>query len=243
MNSFDRVAGVYQVLEYVAFGRALDAARLRYVERLSECRTILVVGEGDGRFLERLLQIAPHAHVRCVDSSAAMLARAERRLDAAARGRVSFECVDARCAVVPPHACDAVVTMFVLDCLRPDEVVRLVARLVRGLRPAGLWLFSDFAIPTHGWRRWRAELWVGFLYAFFRWRTGLEVRALPPSEDILRGAGLRVLDDTTSQHGLLRAIIYARQEVSVDSECRSKGRHGAGPARRPVCASTARGAV
>ena len=214
MKSFDRVADVYQLLEYVAFGRALQTARLCYVERLSNCRDILVVGEGDGRFLERLLKAAPHAHVRCVDLSAALLARAERRLDAAARARVSFECADARTAAVPSQSYDALATMFVLDCFEPDDVVRLVGRLLGGLRPSGLWLFSDFSLPARGWRRLRAELWVGFLYAFFRWQTGLAVRELPPSEDILRGAGLRVLDDTTFQHGLLRAVLYAKMDSS-----------------------------
>ena len=121
-KTFDRVAGVYRLLEYLAFGRALESARLCHVERLRECREILVIGEGDGRFLERLLAVAPHAHVRCIDVSAAMLALAERRLDAAARARVSFECADARTAVVQPQAYDAVATMFVLDCFRPDEV-------------------------------------------------------------------------------------------------------------------------
>lgn len=210
MKSFDRVAGIYQVLEYVAFGRALEAARCRYLDRLKGCRQILVVGEGDGRMLERLLRVAPQASVRCIDGSAAMLARAERRLDAAARARVSFECADVRTAAVAPMAYDAVVTMFVLDCLRPGEVVQLVDRLAGGLRPDGLWLFADFSIPAHGWRRLRAELWVTFLYAFFRWQTGLAIRELPPSEDILCGAGFRVLAGTTFQHGLLRAVLYSR---------------------------------
>jgi ubiquinone/menaquinone biosynthesis C-methylase UbiE len=212
MKNFDRVAGIYQLLEYVAFGRTLEAARFRYLERLKDCRQILVVGEGDGRVLQRLLRLAPHASVRCIDSSAAMLARAERRLDHPARARVSFECADARTVAVPAMAYDAVVTMFVLDCFSPVEVVRLVERLAGGLRPDGLWLFSDFSIPASGWRRLRAELWVRCLYAFFRWQTGLAVRELPPSEEILRDAGFRVLESTTFQHGLLRTALYSRSQ-------------------------------
>jgi ubiquinone/menaquinone biosynthesis C-methylase UbiE len=208
MKSFDRVAGIYQALEYLAFGRALERARLRYVERLRDRRHVLIVGEGDGRFLERLLAVAPQARVRCVDSSAAMLARAAGRLDPAARARVEFECADVRVVDIPPRTYDAVVTMFVLDCLSAAEVTGVVRRLAGGLQREGVWLFADFAIPARGWRRLRAELWVGTLYLFFRWQTGLGARELPPSEDILRDAGFRLLDSTTLQQGLLRSAVY-----------------------------------
>jgi ubiquinone/menaquinone biosynthesis C-methylase UbiE len=210
MKSFDRVARIYQLLERAAFGRALERARFRYLDRLADCREILIVGEGDGRVLERLLSIAPHASVRCIDSSAAMLDLARRRLETTARMRVQFECADARAADVDPMACDAVVTMFLLDCFSAQEVVRLVDRLGRGLRPNGLWLFADFSIPAAGWHRVRAKLLVRFLYAFFRWQTGLAVRELPPSEDILRDAGFHVLESTTLRGGLLRTAVYSR---------------------------------
>lgn len=211
MENFDRVARVYRALEYVAFGRSLEAARFRYLERLRDRRHVLILGEGDGRFLERLVAVAPTAAVRCIDSSAAMLARAANRLDPAARSRVTFECADIRAADIPPGTYDAVVTLFVLDCLSPGEVVRVVQRLAGGLRSDGLWLFADFAIPPRGWRRWRAKLWVSALYVFFRWQTGLSVRELPPSEEALRDAGLCLQEDTTLQHGLLRTACYSRR--------------------------------
>lgn len=210
--SFDRVAGIYRVLEYAAFGRALETARFRYLDRLKECREVLIIGEGDGRVLQRILALAPACSVRCIDSSAAMLARAEARLDGAARNRVSFECADVRTAAIPEDRYDAVVTMFVLDCFSADEVARLVNRLMVGLRRNGLWLFADFSIPESGWRRLRARLWVSFLYAFFRWRTGLAVRELPPSADILRAAGLSRVDDATLRGGLLRTAVYRARE-------------------------------
>lgn len=209
-TNFDRVAGIYRILEYAAFGRALETARFRYLDRLHACHDILIVGEGDGRVLQRILRLAPQASVRCIDSSAAMLARADSRLDPEARSRVTFEHADARAAEIPQDAYDAVVTMFVLDCFPASEVAQLVDRLLTGLRPGGTWLFADFAIPDKGWRRASARAWIAFLYAFFRWRTGLSVRELPPSEEILRAAGLSVLESTTLRAGLLRTAVYAR---------------------------------
>lgn len=216
--SFDSVAGIYRILEYAAFGRALETARFRYLDRLATCRDILIIGEGDGRVLKRLLTVAPRASVRCIDSSPAMLARAQARLDPTARSRVTFECADVRTVQISSSAYDAVVTMFVLDCFSPGDVARLVERLTAGLRPNGVWLFADFSIPASGWRRLRARLWVAFLYAFFRWRTGLAVRELPPSEDILHDAGLSVVDGTTLQRGLLRTAVYQRTISTVNGE-------------------------
>lgn len=209
-TNFDSVAGIYRVLEYAAFGRALETARFAYLDRLQACRDVLIIGEGDGRALERILRLAPVASVRCIDSSAAMLTRAEARINPADRSRVTFEHADARTVDVPADSFDAVLTLFVLDCFTAADVERVVARLVAGLRPNGLWLFADFVVPEKGWSRLHARAWVTFLYAFFRWRTGLEVRDVPPSEEILHAAGLQTVESRTLRGGLLKTVFYRK---------------------------------
>jgi ubiquinone/menaquinone biosynthesis C-methylase UbiE len=98
MNSprnFDRLAGIYRALEYIAFGRDLERARFFHLDRLSESRSILVLGEGDGRCLERLVSAAPKARIDCLDFSPAMLACAARRIvDHEAVQRVTFRQAD-----------------------------------------------------------------------------------------------------------------------------------------------------
>ncbi len=204
-TGFDRVATVYQALEYLAFGRALERARFCHVPHLRICQDVLVIGEGDGRFLARLLKAAPHARVRSIDGSQRMIARAKQRLSPADRERVCFECVDLRDLTFAPAAHDAIVTMFVLDCFPHHEATALAHRLAHSLRPGGVWAFADFAIPATGWRRWRAIVWTRTLYAFFRWQA-----ALPPLEEILLGIGLRPSVAATFQHGLLRAVLYVK---------------------------------
>jgi ubiquinone/menaquinone biosynthesis C-methylase UbiE len=90
--NFDRLARIYRALEFVAFGRDLERARYCFLDQLASCRDILVLGEGDGRCLARLVHVAPAARIHCVDASAAMLACAARRLtDPATRARVQFQ--------------------------------------------------------------------------------------------------------------------------------------------------------
>ncbi|MCC7044853.1 MAG: class I SAM-dependent methyltransferase [Acidobacteria bacterium] len=210
MTDFDRVARAYRWLEYAAFGRSLQRARTVHLPALRQCRRILVIGDGDGRCVEVLATIARTARIHCIDTSDRMLKRAARRVPLFARGRVTFEPADVRTFEAGDATWDAVLTMFVLDCLTTNETRQVTRRLSRALEPAGQWLFADFVVPARGWRRLRARLWVGFLYRFFRWRTGLPVSQLPPSEELIEQAGLRPIDVDERQAGMVRSVRYRK---------------------------------
>lgn len=208
MSNFDRVAREYRWLEYLAFGRSLHRARIVHLPALRHCGRILVVGDGDGRCVEALATIAPGAHIHCIDTSEGMLREAARRVPAGACARVSFERADIRTFVAGDDTWDAVLTMFVLDCLTTDEVRDVTERLSRALTPGGLWLFADFVLPPRGWRRVRARVWIGLLYRFFRWRTGLRVSQLPPSEPLIEQAGMAPVAVREYQAGLVKSVRY-----------------------------------
>jgi ubiquinone/menaquinone biosynthesis C-methylase UbiE len=208
-KGFDRLARGYRALEFLAFGRDLERARFCLLDRLQGCRSILVLGEGDGRCLARLTGIASAARIHCVDSSAAMLEIAAGRLaGSGAGGRVRLERADALSVRLDPAGYDAVVTLFFLDCFTSGQVESLVGRIVPCLRPGALWLWADFSLPARGAARWRARAWVSLLYAFFRWQTGLPARELPPVGLILDRAGLRCTDSREFQWGLVRSALY-----------------------------------
>ena len=189
--SFDRVAGIYWWLERAAFGRDLERARRRFLDRAHDCRRILVLGDGDGRALEQLLTAAPQAAIHSVDVSAAMLQSARARIaDQPGADRVTFEQADARRLDFGAERFDAVLTLFFLDCFTADEVGALVSAIRPHLAPGGRWIFTDFELPPRGFARLRGRAWLALLYAFFRWQTGISARSLPPSRQILLDAGL-----------------------------------------------------
>ena len=208
-RGFDRLARPYRILEFLAFGRDLERARFRYLDELRGCRRILILGEGDGRFLGRLLKSVDSARVHCVDSSAAMIAlAASRAARSGAADRVVFERADVLGVRLQPAAYDAVVTLFFLDCFTPGEAAAIIAKVRPTMAPGARWLFSDFAVPGDGFPRWRARFWLALLYRFFEWTTGLSARELPPSEELLAASGLRRSALTTLQGGLLRAVVF-----------------------------------
>lgn len=208
--NFDSLAKAYQYLELSSFGVALERARFAHISQLAGCHNILLLGDGDGRFLKRLLKVAPDSRIRSVDASAEMLRVAESRLSPSDRARVTFECADALTVDLPSSAFDGVATMFFLDCFTDEEAAGIVRRISNSLKPGGPWLFADFAVPARGVPRVIGAALTSALYAFFTWRTGISARHLPDSERLIASSGFSVIAETTSVFGVLRSLVFRR---------------------------------
>lgn len=210
--NFDPVARVYRWLEVAAFGRLLERARFTHLARLADRREILLLGDGDGRSLQRVLRAAPSSRIVSVDASKAMLALAASRVALADQHRVTFVHADARTLDLHAGAHDAVVTQFFLDCFTTREVTSLVDRIASATDRDSLWVYTDFALPEPGIRRVIARAIIAALYGFFRWRTGLSARELPPAEQVIRNAGFRAIEEVTFAAGLLRSVVFRKTE-------------------------------
>ncbi|MEP6782896.1 MAG: class I SAM-dependent methyltransferase [Acidobacteriota bacterium] len=206
---FDRLTRVYRLLEFAAFGRDLERARFCLLDRLASSARILVCGQGDGRGLARLVAIASHAEIHCIDVSADMIAHASGRLRGADRSRVVFHHIDALSSPLPPGPFDAVTTMFFLDCFTEVQVRGLVPRIVATLSPSAQWLWADFRLPERGWSRLRARATIALLYAFFRWQTAIPARQLPPAETIISAAGFVSKECVDRQGGMVRTRLFS----------------------------------
>jgi ubiquinone/menaquinone biosynthesis C-methylase UbiE len=213
VGRFDRLARPYRLLERLAFGRALERARFQYLDRLAGARDVLVVGEGDGRCLQRVLRVAPDARIHCVEASARMLAIARARLSRAGEARVTWTHADVFDVDLPTSSYDAVVTHFVLDCFSSAQTEALIRRLSAAMRPAACWLWADFHLPLSGLARWHAQAWLALLYGFFRWQTGIEARILPAAEAMIEGEDFRCVSAREFRAGLIRGAEYRRGDA------------------------------
>jgi SAM-dependent methyltransferase len=209
--NFDRIARAYRWLEYLSFGRALERCRFYRLDRerrvLGSGQRALVMGDGDGRFLARLLRQNPHLYAEAVDFSPAMLDLLSRRAAAEGAGdRITVRCEDAR-RFTPSGEYDLVATHFFLDCLTTAEILALAARIRPHLPPGAVWIVSDFAIPR-GAGALPSRIVVSFLYLSFRLLTGLQVRRLPRHDEALRQAGLSLADRREWLGGLLFSELW-----------------------------------
>jgi len=210
-----RLARWYRWIEYMAFGRTLERRRCAFLPLLSDVRRVLILGEGDGRALQRLLEIAPLAEIDVIDSSLEMLALARRRT--AGSNRVQFLCQDATTAAWPASHYDAVISLFFLDCFTESDARPLIHRLAQALTPGGTWLISEFAIPARGWPRWHARAVVALMYRFFRIATGLRAKALPPIEKLVQEAGMTRIDVERERAGLVVSEVWVRNSANPPS--------------------------
>jgi ubiquinone/menaquinone biosynthesis C-methylase UbiE len=204
--NFDGVARVYRWAEYASLGRTLELAREFFLPRLTECRSVLALGDGDGRFLARLLRQNPEARAVAVDSSAEMLRLLQGRCGERVRAVRS-----SALEVVAEPVTDLIATHFFLDCFRQDEVDGLVGRVAGQVGAGTLWVVSDFGVPSVRWLRPFAAVYVRSLYLAFRILTGLSVTRLPDPQSPLAAAGFRRLERQEFLRGLIYTELWQRQ--------------------------------
>lgn len=206
--NFDRVARIYRWAEYLALGPLLQQTRTALLDRVAMCRHALLFGDGDGRFLARLLARSPNIEATAVDTSAAMLRLLESRCRRATpTAHLNTVQMPALLAPIPPAA-DLVVTHFFLDCLTQSEIDELARKLTSTLSPGTMWLVSDFHIPDTPVVHTAARLYIRFLYLAFRLLTGLRVKQLPDPQAALLRSGFERVTRRTKLFGLLYTELW-----------------------------------
>lgn len=213
---FDRVARVYQPLERMVFGRALQRARCAFLDALPEQGKVLLLGDGDGRYLKEALRTRSRLRFLSLDSSAVMLDKSKSGLSTGQRERVEFvhssvqKWLDANASLRSAEF-DVVVTHFFLDCFSDREVQQLAMAISPLLRPEGRWVVAEFQLPSsRWWWRWGGAGLLAVMYGFFRVASGLRARRLPDYTGALQQAGLEA--DSSEQfkawNGLLTAELW-----------------------------------
>ncbi len=218
--NFDRVARPYRWLEYLSFGPWLGRCRSAQIAHLTGARRALVLGDGDGRFLARLLAANPQLTADVVDSSHSMLRILDRRIrrrGLQASQRICLHHADAL-EWNPSGNYDLIVSHFFLDCFFPEQLEQLFDGVLPHALPGAYWVISEFAIPRSTLAGLIARGIVGLLYRAFGLLTGLRVRILPDYAASLLRRGLAPSNERRYLAGLLCSQIW-----SLPTSVREKG--------------------
>lgn len=211
--NFNRVASAYRWMEYLSFGRALERCRFHFLPLLTIHARALVLGDGDGRFLSRLLAQNSALQADAVDASNAMLALLHRRAVAASPTggqRLTLHQADIRSFTPSHNDYDLVITHFFLDCLNNAEASEVIQHISRHTESGTIWLVSEFAIPAHTSMKLPAKIVVGLLYFAFRWLTGLRTNHLPDYPAAFTTAGFVRVAHHSFLGGLLVSELWQR---------------------------------
>lgn len=213
--SFDRMAGHYRWLEILFAGSTLQQCRTALLqdELLNGCRRVLIVGEGDGRFLQECAAQLPEAEFLCVDGSEVMLSEARRRNEG--NGRIRFLRAEMPDWQPPAETFDLIVTHFFLDCFGAGDLENVIGLLSRAGLADAVWLLADFQIPKGPMAaRLRAKLVIAAAYAFFRMVTGLRVRRLVDPAPFLESHGFHRVRQRIWSWEMLYSSLWMRSPLN-----------------------------
>lgn len=210
--NFNRLAPFYRTLETIAAGGKLQRCRMAFLEEIPAPRSILLAGEGHGRFLRECIRRFPDAEIAVVDSSEGMLKIAKRMI---APGRVDFIVADLLTWKAPSEKFDLIVTHFFLDCFHAEELAKLIARLGHMAAREANWLLADFQVADGKIAGIRSRAILAMLYTFFRMTCGLTARSLVPPDAEIMKAGFSRHRRITSNWSLLKSEWWRRQPVGL----------------------------
>jgi len=206
--SFDTLAPHYRWMERVLAGGKLQRCRTEFLGIISTPQNALLVGEGNGRFLEEFVRRFPTTRITCLDASANMLEQARRV--ASPESEISFLHANIFEWNPPRDHYDLIVTNFFLDCFVPEQLAQVVSKLGFAARSYANWLLADFCQPSEGWKKWRARWILASMYLFFRIATNLPAKQLAPPDQVLTAYGFRLIARKHFDWNLLHADYWKR---------------------------------
>ncbi len=209
--SFDCLAPHYRWMEWILAGRKLQHCRTFYLDAIPAPQQVLLVGEGNGRFLIEVLRKYPAATITCIDASEAMLVQARARLEKAGLNTANVQWIHANLLEwqPPKEKFDLIVTCFFLDCFTSEQLSRVVETLARSTRPHANWLLADFCEPPSGCAKWRAAAILSVMYLFFRVVTRIPAARLVVPDGELIKHNFSLKQRKTFECGLLHSDLWS----------------------------------
>jgi ubiquinone/menaquinone biosynthesis C-methylase UbiE len=198
-------------LETIAFGNALQRCRVACLREIQSPHRALIVGEGNGRFLCALLREHPRVEVDYVDASERMLHLARGRIENELpdrRGQVRFRHHDITKWVPAANHYDLVVTHFVLDCFRKEELAAVIQKLASSATPEADWLLADFRLPDRGFARLQVRTWLAAMYQFFRFTARIRATELIDPTPYLQANGFALARQHLFRRGMLKSELW-----------------------------------
>lgn len=205
---FDLVASIYPALERLVFGMRLDDARQAFFGQILEADRVLLVGEGNGRFLKSLIARKRVGSVCVVEKSKVMIRLAKNRAGASREIGLEFIEADFR-GYQPGQEFDCAVTHFFLDLFNPPSQLAIIEKMAEFVANGGTWVNVDF-VPAH---TLRGGMLMSLQYAFFRVVSRIESKRCFDESEAAAAAGWAIAEAISYLGGLVVAKRYRKGAV------------------------------
>ena len=206
--NFDRIARFYGPMETGFALGFLKRCREAFLHEIPTPHDVLMIGEGQGRFLSVFCKRFPCAAITVLDGSERMLEISKTKLaNTSGIGFVHSMIEDWK----TEKRYDLIITNFMLDCVPEDQLEGVIEKIASLAKPNADWLVAEFHEPEKGPVKWCSRIIVGLLYAFFRKTTGIESDRLCPHEVFFTKAGFACARQRTSCGGLLKSEWWSKR--------------------------------
>lgn len=172
-SNYDNSAWFYDSLSRLVYGKALVNAQVYLLQFVKPNSTILIVGGGTGWILEELARIhSAGLKITYIEISAKMMALSKKRW--IADNEVTF--INNAAEDVPVTILfDVLITPFLFDNFKEENLQKIFAHLHSQVKPGGIWLNTDFQLSGKWWQ----NVLLKSMFIFFRLICGIETSALP----------------------------------------------------------------
>jgi ubiquinone/menaquinone biosynthesis C-methylase UbiE len=208
--SFDLLAPHYRWMEAVLAGEKLQRCRIHWLDHVRHCRRALLVGEGNGRFLEVCAERLPETQFTIVDASAKMLREAELRWKRAGGDHRATFVHATLPGLKMTQSFDLVVTNCFFDCFDSQQLPEVIEDIAKFATDDATWLVTDFSVPHSGWPKWRAKAVLRLAYAFFQLTTKITAKEICPPDAVLRNSGFELAQRIEADAGLIYSAMWQR---------------------------------
>jgi len=178
-------------------------------------QSALLLGEGDGRFLEKFRAAYPNCKITVIEKSKRMIESAQKRLSGAKKSSIRFIHADLLEYDLSDHHYDIMVAHCFFDCFESAEAKLLANRLSSQFRASNgiLWI-GEFIEPSKiGWPWLRLR----GLYLFFRIITGIKTSKVVDIEALFSTPRTQLIRRRFFHRRALASSVYRVQASTAHS--------------------------
>lgn len=202
MNGYNRLAPFYDLLKKIVFGNALNEAAISHTPSEQNTAKILVVGGGTGYILDHLPKTSS---VDFVDDSSKMILRARKRKHPT---NVHFHCLS-YFDFIPTSKYDTVYFNFFLDLFSEGEIMTLLNKVNKELKPNGRLIVTDFKPITQQTRHWK-KLLLRTVIVFFKYTVKHKRSTIVNIKNTLQNADFQPQTSKDFFSGMVFASIWKK---------------------------------
>ena len=207
--SFDRVANYYAWMEKIIFGYDLEKIRNVHLKLIDDEESILLLGDGDGRFLKKISETGADGLIVSLDSSSKMIELSRKRLQNTDL-EVQYFCQKIKnFEKLESFKPDLIFAHFFLDCFTEDEVILIIDLLSQWSTKTTKIVVSDFFITkTNSISGTYQKLLTQTMISFFRVFCGISAKKLPNIPKIMNSKGWNCISHKSLRNGFINSWVW-----------------------------------